>query len=663
MRRLVVTLGSTLFCLITLTWMGAWINQPLQQVTLTGKVTDTAGSPLTGATVAVVQQIKTLTQTQTDGNGVYKLSFTYTPGLRYHVRAVSAGFDPGSESFSASKLVYNFRLNVMGDVLKDHDEIAETAPKEYKRRDKAAMGGLGAVQRSEALKTYAPTGMYPTMPPPSKNLQYVQPEGEPNHNTEGYAALQENIFHRAKERPLSTFSIDVDNASYANLRRFINNGQRPPIDAVRIEEMVNYFSYAYPQPEGQHPFSVNTELAMCPWNPKHQLLLVGLQGKKVAMESLPGSNLVFLIDVSGSMSDANKLPLLVASFKLLVQQLRPIDRVAIVVYAGAAGLVLPSTPGNEKETIIAALDRLQAGGSTAGGAGINLAYKTALDNFIQGGNNRVILATDGDFNIGASSDGEMQRLIEEKRNSGVYLTCLGYGMGNYKDSKMETLANKGNGNYGYIDNLAEARRLLVGQFAGTLFTIAKDVKLQLEFNPNVVQAYRLIGYENRLLRDEDFRDDKKDAGELGSGHTVTALYEIVPLGVEFKAPDIKPLKYQEPPKTERSYKDELLTVSLRYKKPGNTAANDESSAELAVAVPNLVRDAASANLRWAAAVAQFGLLLRNSEYKGEATYDNVLNLASGAKDAAPDGDPDDYRSEFIRLARNLQGFETTAKKD
>lgn len=489
---------------------------------------------------------------------------------------------------------------------------------------------------------------YVSQPPPPK------PTDQPaeNFNTEAYNNIVENQFVKASQKPLSTFSIDVDNASYANVRRFLNNGQRPPIDAVRIEEMINYFSYNYAQPVGPHPFNVITEAAACPWTADHQLVLVALQGRKYHRSELPPSNLVFLIDVSGSMGEENKLPLLKSSFRLLVEQLRPQDRVAIVVYAGAAGLVLPSTPGNEKEAILAALDRLQAGGSTAGGAGIQLAYQVAQENLLREGNNRVILATDGDFNIGPSSDGDMTRLIESKRSTGIYLTCLGFGMGNYKDSKMEQLADKGNGNYAYIDNLQEAKRYLVGQLEGTLFTIAKDVKLQLEFNPAVVQAYRLIGYENRLMRDEDFRDDAKDAGELGSGHTVTALYEVIPVGVKADLPDIKPLKYQDQPRMtpDAKHGDELLTVALRYKQP----AADKAT-ELQVAIKNDAQanfTYSTENLRWAAAVAGFGMLLRDSQFKGTCNYELVQSLANGARGTDADG----YRAEFIRLvgaARSL----------
>jgi len=464
-----------------------------------------------------------------------------------------------------------------------------------------------------------------------------------NFNTEGYAPVNENGFKDVKNNPLSTFSIDVDNASYSNIRRFINGGQLPPADAVRIEEMINYFKYNYPEPRGEHPFSVFTEMAACPWNQKHLLLQVGLRGKNIDKTSLPPSNLVFLLDVSGSMNSPNKLPLLKSAFGLLVNELRPQDKVAIVVYAGAAGLVLESTPGNKKELIMRAITNLEAGGSTAGGAGLRLAYKEAEKNFIRGGNNRIILATDGDFNVGESSNGGMERLVEEKRELGVFITVLGFGMGNIKDDKMEIIADKGNGNYSYIDNLQEARRVLVREFGGTLFTIAKDVKFQLEFNPARVESYRLVGYENRLLNDEDFNDDTKDAGEMGSGHMVTALYEIVPVGSGERRISIDPLKYQLSRNIkEENYSDELLTIKVRYKKPqGNTSMLLEKT----------VKDSAdeieeaSDNLRFAAAVAEFGMILRDSEFRGSSTLEEAARLARLARGEDKDG----YRAELIRM--------------
>jgi len=469
-------------------------------------------------------------------------------------------------------------------------------------------------------------------------------EESPYFNTEQYDRIYENAFLDVLNNPLSTFSIDVDAASYSNIRRFINGGALPPADAVRIEELINYFTYDYPEPEGEHPFSITTEISDCPWNDAHRLAHIGLQGKHIATEHLPPVNLVFLLDVSGSMQPANKLPLLKSAFKLLVSQLRPEDRVAITVYAGAAGLVLPSTPGDQKETILDAIDRLHSGGSTAGAAGIRLAYQVAKENFMPEGNNRVILATDGDFNVGVSSDGELVRMIEEKRDDGIFLTVLGFGQGNYKDSKMEKLADKGNGNYAYIDNLQEARKVLVSEMGGTLFTIAKDVKIQVEFNPAKVAAYRLIGYENRMLNKEDFNDDKKDAGELGAGHTVTALYEIIPAGTAYDTAGIDPLKYQTSGvKPDALQSPEIFTVKFRYKDPDGT----ESKLIVSPVVDeNIDIAATSDNFRFSAAVAEFGMLLRSSEFKGSATYEHAINMAKGAKGDDKHG----YRREFIEMA-------------
>lgn len=465
---------------------------------------------------------------------------------------------------------------------------------------------------------------------------------EPEHNTEEYEGVKETGFRSPLHSPLSTFSIDVDAASYSNLRRFINQGSMPPKDAIRIEEMINYFDYDYPQPEDNKPFSVITELGTAPWNPKHQLLHIGLQGKSMPKTDLPPSNLVFLIDVSGSMQDQAKLPLLKSSFRLLLEQLRPQDHVSIVVYAGAAGLVLEPTPGNEKGKILEALNRLEAGGSTAGGAGIELAYATAKKHFKQGGNNRVILATDGDFNVGASSNASMESLIEQKRKDGIFLTVLGFGMGNYKDSKMEILADKGNGNYAYIDNISEARKVLVKEFGGTLFTIAKDVKMQVEFNPAKVKAYRLIGYENRALNAEDFKDDKKDAGELGAGHTVTALYEIIPAGVDTDFPLPDELKYQK--KKIKNGANELLTVKLRYKRP-----DEDNSQLVSYTVLDQPANEVSNNFRWSAAVAEFGMLLRESEFRQQSSFSQVLALAKAAKGTDEEG----YRKEFIEMVMKV----------
>ncbi|HEX7869720.1 MAG TPA: VWA domain-containing protein, partial [Chryseobacterium sp.] len=438
----------------------------------------------------------------------------------------------------------------------------------------------------------------------------IENNGEIDTNDEEYASLVENPFELTKSQPVSTFSIDVDNASYSNIRRMINEGQKVDKNAVRIEEMINYFKYNYPQPQTQHPFSINTEYSDSPWNPKHKLLKIGLQGKNVPINNLPPCNIIFLIDTSGSMSDDNKLPLLKESLKILLNQLSSKDKVGIVAYAGSAGVILPSTSASEKGEILEAFDKLEAGGSTAGGEGIELAYKLAKENFIKGGNNRVVLATDGDFNVGTSSEANLQSLIEEKRKSGIFLTCLGYGMGNYKDNKLETLANKGNGNYGYIDNIQEANKFLGKEFAGNIYAIAKDVKVQIEFNPKYVKSYRLIGYENRMLKNEDFENDQIDAGELGSGHTVTALYEIIPSDVnsEFVPKEIK-TKYSKS-NNSTGFGDELATVKFRYKKP-----DGNKSTEISQIVKNsdYRMATASPDFKFTTSVAWFGLVLRDSK--------------------------------------------------
>ncbi|WP_118952122.1 VWA domain-containing protein [Taibaiella helva] len=478
----------------------------------------------------------------------------------------------------------------------------------------------------------------------------VMPEATTAQDDESYNPLVENPFDSPAREPLSTFSIDVDNAAYTNIRRFINNGQEVPKDAVRIEEMINFFRYHYPQPQDQHPFAIHTEYSDAPWNPQHRLLKIGLQGKTIPEAQLPAANLVFLIDVSGSMSAGNKLPLLKASMRLLLGKLRSKDKVAIVVYAGAAGLVLPSTPGDQKEKIAAALDMLQAGGSTAGGEGIRLAYQVAREHFIKDGNNRVILATDGDFNVGASSDADMQRLIEEQRKSNVFLTCLGYGMGNYKDSKMETLADKGNGNYAYIDDIGEANRFLVKAFGGTMYSIAKDVKLQIEFNPAYVQAYRLIGYENRKLRTEDFANDAIDAGELGSGHTVTALYEIIPVGIQSRfLPQAAPeLKYKgNGGGVQKGYPGELATIRFRYKRP-----QEDKSLEIvkAIGYQPVPLASSSGDYKLAAAVAWFGLRLRDSGLVPDKNKMHIQALAESSLAA----NNDEYSTELVRLIREAK---------
>ena len=495
-------------------------------------------------------------------------------------------------------------------------------------------------------------------PLPSDASLYDGYFSEGRYNTEEYDNITENEFKTVISNPLSTFSIDVDNASYSNVRRFLTMGQMPVADAVRIEEMVNYFSYDYDDPKGDVPFSVFTEMLDCPWNRDARLVHIGIQGKKLDYEELDPSNLVFLMDVSGSMNHPAKLPLVKSALYNLVDQLSSHDKVAIVVYAGAAGLVLPSTSGGDKGRIKEAIDNLSAGGSTAGGAGIKLAYKVVQDNFMKEGNNRVILLTDGDFNVGASSDAELVRLIEEKRESGVFLTVCGFGMGNYKDSKMEKLADRGNGNYFYIDNEKEADKVFVREMRATLFTIAKDVKIQVEFNPAKVESYRLVGYENRLLNKEDFDDDTKDAGELGAGHTVTAMYEIIPTKsfdadaqIDHNRPTdsndgTEDLRYQQTRVKPDAYEiDEVMVVKLRYKDPRGTQSR---LIEKPLANEYKMLIASSNNFRWAAAVAEFGMLLRDSKFKGDADYAHVLELARGSKGTDLEGD----RAEFIDMVRS-----------
>jgi Ca-activated chloride channel family protein len=593
-----------------------------EERTISGTVTSADdGSPLPGVNVLLKG---TTNGTVTDGQGFYTINVPLQNStlvfsfIGFQTKEVAIGKHP----------IINVALQL------DVQELSEVVVAGY-----ALQGKVSGVRiRGNSSRKHE------MMAPPTQDGYWQQPV----HNTEEYDGINENIFHDALKNPLSTFSIDVDAASYSNLRRFLNSGQRPPKDAVRIEEMINYFKYDYPQPKGEDPFSINTEISTAPWNPQHKLVQIGLQGKNIAKDQLPPSNLVFLIDVSGSMSDPNKLPLLKSSFKMLVNQLRDQDRVAIVVYAGAAGQVLPSTPGSEKKTIMEALENLEAGGSTAGGAGIKLAYSIARKHFNEEGNNRVVLATDGDFNVGESSNAAMEQLIEEKRKEGIFLTVLGFGMGNYKDSKMETLADKGNGNYFYIDSILEAQKALVNEFGGTLFTIAKDVKLQVEFNPARVKAYRLIGYENRLLRAEDFNDDKKDAGELGSGHTVTALYEIIPSGVQSEFSKIDDLKYQKTKViAESENTQEIMTIKFRYKKPDG-AVSKLMVHPLVDKNTNLKNT--SDNFRWATAVAAFGMILRESEYVKDYTCRDVYTLATSAKGLDENG----YRIEFINMVKSVE---------
>lgn len=612
---------------------------PTRTVLVQGRITDRSGTPL--AAVSVTEQ-GTANITYTDAQGYYSITVTNSNVVLIFS---SVGFTTRAVKLSGKSLL-NIQLtasstNKNTTTAPEHEAIELKSVKDRTIHETEA--GSTAIRRTKSV-TKAQNIVSGLVPGhgvvPAGSRRYPHPE----MNTEDYDALTENRFLTVKHNPLSTFSIDVDAASYSNVRRYLNNGQLPPAGAVRTEELINYFRYDFPQPKDQHPFAVYTELSESPWNSKHQLAMVTLQGRNVPVAHLPASSLVFLIDVSGSMEMDNKLPLVKQSMKLLAEQLREQDKVAIVVYAGNAGLVLPATSGAHTQTIVDAIERLSAGGSTAGGAGIKLAYHIARQNFISGGNNRVILCTDGDFNVGVSSDAEMENLIEQERKSGIFLTVLGYGTGNYKDNKMQKLADKGNGNHAYIDNLSEAKKVLVSEFGGTLFTIAKDVKLQVEFNPARVQAYRLIGYENRMLRQEDFNNDQKDAGDMGSGHTVTALYEIIPVGVKSKFVEtVDPLKYQsEKNSIGKRHSPELMTIKLRYKDPDGEKSR---LFEHAVADNQLPLAQTSGNFRFAAAVAQFGMLLTHSEFVQQSGYNNVLALANSAIGYDPEG----YRKGFLTL--------------
>ena len=605
--------------------------RPVKSHTVTGKVVDETGTIIPGVSIKVKG---TRVGVSSDANGQFRIT---APGPNSTLVFSAVGYE-------------TYEVNIGG-----RNNITITLKAASLTTQEVVVMGYAQKRtmiRGNATLYGAPPSSVYYQPVYDQINQYrTDKDGiKEDFNREGYDKITENRFLKVTDNPLSTFSIDVDAASYSNIRRFLNQGQLPPAGAVRIEEMVNYFTYQYPQPVKNEPFSINTEISDAPWNKDHKLVLIGLQGKKIPTENLPASNLVFLIDVSGSMQDPMKLPLVKASMKMLVDQLREEDKISMVVYAGAAGLVLEPTSGEEKTKIKDAIDKLEAGGSTAGGAGIKLAYKTAKEYFVKGGNNRVILCTDGDFNVGESSDDAMERMIEQERKSGVFLTVLGYGMGNYQDAKMQKLADKGNGNHAYIDGISEAKKVLVNEFGGTLFTIAKDVKLQVEFNPAKVQGYRLIGYENRMLAKEDFNDDKKDAGELGSGHTVTALYEVIPVGIKSDfLQKVDSLKYQKntAPLSTSSQTDEILTVKFRYKAPDGDVSK---LIEHPVLDKQLAITKTSENFRFAAAVAQFGLLLRNSEYKSAASYENVLSLARKAKA----NDEEGYRSEFIRLVESAQ---------
>jgi Ca-activated chloride channel family protein len=659
---------------------------------LSGMISDTTGALIPGVDVTFVQEsTDTEAVVRTNDAGVFR--FADLPEGDAEIRAEMPGFqtvvaenlrlrNDAETRFNVQMEPYNtateVEVRVSGEALalSSAASVGQTIGAEPGDSDSlriAPGGGPGtggaldqvAIVR-DGLPVSARRGFVAGSPPPpaafagevrasrayAAYARLVDAFGDRTQfNTEEYGRISDNPFLTVADEPLATFSADVDTASYANVRRFLTQRTLPPPDAVRIEEMVNYFTYDYEAPTDGAPVRVNAEVAAAPWNSDHRLVRIGIQGEQIDWEERAPTNLVFLIDVSGSMDSPDKLPLLREGMKLLVEQLGENDRVAIVVYAGNSGLVLPSTTGDRQQQIIRALDRLQAGGSTNGGAGIQLAYDTAVANFIEGGVNRVILATDGDFNIGVTNNGELTRLIEEKAESGVFLSVLGFGTGNLNDAGMEALADRGNGNYGYIDSIREARKVLVEQMGGTLITIAKDVKFQVEFNPAEVAAYRLIGYENRLLENQDFNDDTKDAGEIGAGLTVTALFEVVGVGVDPGTPGVDPLRYQAAPATTDLARSsgELLTVKVRYKEP------DEDTSLL---IDTPVRDAgrtfdeATADFRFASSVAAFGMILRDSPHKGDATFDSVLDVAEDSRGADPEG----YRDEFVDLVRRARAI-------
>lgn len=634
-------------------------------IVITGTVRDAAtGTGLEAASIVVGAAPGKIIYGASDAGGKYYVTVpNATRGSRTQVSLRRIGYNAYTTQIvlNADTVRVDASLNAAMMML-DEVVVTGTMPQQESRKLSFTVATVGAPGR-----TAAASASY-NVPSPivssESKADYLRKRKEADAaksrvdrfgggelSREQYDRIEDNPFLGVRDNALSTFSIDVDRASYANLRRFLNEGQRPPADAIRIEEMINYFPYSLDEPRGKDPIAITTEIAPAPWQTKHQLVRIALQARRIDVSNLPPNNLVFLIDVSGSMSSPDKLPLVKQSLQLLVNQIREQDRVALVVYAGNAGLVLPSTSGADKVAILQAIERLEAGGSTAGGAGIQLAYKVARENFMTKGNNRVILATDGDFNVGASSDGAMERLIEEKRAEGTYLTVLGFGTGNIQDAKMEKMAKKGNGNYAYVDNLDEARKTLVREMGATLLTVANDVKLQVEFNPSTVRAYRLIGYEDRLLRNEDFTNDKKDAGDIGSGHTVTALYEVVPAGVEgtVKVQEVDTLRYVTPSKQSTPKAgSELLYVKLRYKTPGDaTSKLMTHPVQLALADRRTSDD-----FRFAAAVASFGMLLRNSEYKGSATGADVLRMARGAMGE----DEGQYRAEFVRLVQQWQGL-------
>lgn len=571
-----------------------------QKITINGVVQDVYKQPLPGASI-IVKGTSTGTTTDIDG----KFSIEVKKGTVLEVNYIG---------FKSKRLQVTDLKEVTITLEEDNSQLEEVVVVGYGIQRKASVVGYSQSFRKKAK---------------------LKPR-------ETYKIINENGYKSAVKEPISTFAADVDRASYSNVRRKIEDGELPEKDAVRIEEMINYFDYDYPQPDDKKPLKANFEISQSPWNTDNLLLKIGLQATKIDLSKAPASNIVFLIDVSGSMNSPERLPLLKESFKLLLNSLKSTDKVAIVTYAGSEGLALPSTFVSEKEKIIEVLDDLEAGGSTAGEAGITLAYKVAHENFIEGGNNRIILATDGDFNVGVNNHNDLERLVTKHRKTGVYISVLGFGMGNYRDDMAETIANKGNGNYAYIDDISEAKKVLVNEFGGTMFTIAKDVKLQLEFNPALVKEYRLIGYENRLLEEEDFDNDAKDAGEIGSGHSLTVLYEIVPSGGKISSE----LRYQSSRGNSKNI-NELAFLKIRYKEPKKVFGKSILFSE---PIPYKVTDFSktSDDFRFATAVAQYGMLLRNSEFKGNSSYENVIETAENASK----NDPNGYRKKFIELVRD-----------
>ncbi len=642
----------------------------LQDTLIVGTVVDEKGEPLVGASIVIKG---TSTGTVSDVDGKYTLKVHKGS---YTIVCMFVGFKNIEQNIqvkNAQKTTLDFTMSdnalleevvVTGYAVKRKTSIIGSISQQLTGRvaglsiTRGSKNGKNRLEKQKTDKPFAYTTMSRKQRKAAKR-QYDSIQQNGDFNNEEYNTYVENSYKSPQDEAFSTFSIDVDKASYANVRRLITNGTKPPSNAVRIEELVNYFDYNYPQPptDSKHPLSIISEIGTCPWNSDHVLLHIGLQGKKMDLSNAPKNNLVFLLDVSGSMDESTKLPLVKEALTILINNMREEDRVSIVVYARAAGCVLPSTSGAQKNTILDALNRLSAGGSTAGGDGIQLAYKIAKENFVKDGNNRIILATDGDFNVGISSENDLVKMIEEKRKEGVFLSVLGFGMGNYKDNKMEQLADKGNGNYAYIDRIEEAKKVFGKELGGTLYTIAKDVKLQIEFNPSVVESYRLIGYENRLLSKEDFNDDTKDAGEMGAGHTVTALYEIVPKGIESptnETPSVDKMRYQKTVATTKSNRNEMVFVKLRYKKPDS---DNSILMEQVVVNQGLSLSQTSDNFRFSAAVAGFAQILRGSKFVGDFDFKSAKTLAKGSLGKDTEG----YRAGFVQLIEQAERVDATAK--